>query len=102
MSYDSRTVYIREGRVLAQRAELAARGDGVRRGTRMNRSTATAAPDPLWTAADVARFLNASQSYVYKAAEAGRLPCIRIGAMLRFDPARIRQLVCGGAKEPSP
>jgi excisionase family DNA binding protein len=66
----------------------------------MSRST-SAAPDPRWTAADVARFLNASQSYVYKAAEAGRLPCIRIGAMLRFDPARIRQLVCGGVKEPS-
>ena len=59
-----------------------------------------AAPDPLWTAADVARFLNASQSYVYKAAEAGRLPCIRIGSMLRFDPARIRELVRGGGPAP--
>lgn len=58
------------------------------------------APDPLWTAADVARFLNASQSYVYKAAEAGRLPCIRIGSMLRFDPARIRELVRGGGPDP--
>lgn len=63
-------------------------------------SAAPAAPDPLWTAADVARFLNASQSYVYKAAEAGRLPCLRIGAMLRFDPARIRALVLGDAADP--
>jgi excisionase family DNA binding protein len=59
-----------------------------------------AAPDPLWTAADVARFLNASPSYVYKAAEAGKLPCVRIGAMLRFDPRTIQALVRGGRKEP--
>ena len=53
--------------------------------------------ESLWTAADVARFLRASQSYVYKAAEAGRLPCIRIGAMLRFDPRAIQAFVGGGA-----
>jgi excisionase family DNA binding protein len=63
-------------------------------------SAVPATPDPLWTAADVARFLNASQSYVYKAAEAGRLPCLRIGAMLRFDPAKIRAVVLGDATDP--
>jgi len=44
----------------------------------------------LWTAREVATFLRASISWVYKAAERGELPCIRIGAMLRFDPSAIR------------
>jgi len=44
----------------------------------------------LWTVNDVARLLKASLSWVYKAAERGELPCIRIGAMLRFEPAAIR------------
>lgn len=44
----------------------------------------------LWTVKDVAEFLGASTSWVYKASEAGRVPCIRIGAMLRFEPDQIR------------
>ena len=44
----------------------------------------------LWTAREVATYLRASISWVYKAAERGELPCIRLGAMLRFDPAAIR------------
>jgi excisionase family DNA binding protein len=59
-------------------------------------SSTTTTREPLWTAAEVARFLNASPSYVYKAAEAGRLPCVRIGAMLRFDPQVIQALVDAG------
>jgi excisionase family DNA binding protein len=46
--------------------------------------------DVLWDVKDVARYLKASNSWVYKAAERGELPTIRIGAMLRFDPAAIR------------
>ena len=44
----------------------------------------------LWTAREVATYLRASLSWVYKAAERGELPCIRLGAMLRFDPSAIR------------
>ncbi len=44
----------------------------------------------LWTAREVASYLRASVSWVYKAAERGELPCIRLGAMLRFDPSVIR------------
>jgi len=44
----------------------------------------------LWTVPDVARLLRASTSWVYKAAERDQLPYIRIGAMLRFEPAAIR------------
>jgi excisionase family DNA binding protein len=46
--------------------------------------------DALWTVNDIARVLKSSVSWVYKAAERGELPCIRIGAMLRFEPATIR------------
>lgn len=47
-------------------------------------------PEPLWKVQDVARFLSLSTSWVYKEAEAGRLPCVRIGAALRFRPEEIR------------
>lgn len=47
-------------------------------------------PEPLWKVQDVALFLSMSTSWVYKEAEAGRLPCVRIGAALRFRPEEIR------------
>ena len=48
------------------------------------------AADRLWDVQDVARYLKASRSWVYHRAEAGLLPCIRIGGLLRFDPIAIR------------
>jgi excisionase family DNA binding protein len=61
------------------------------------RSGAVAAPRPsvrdddqLWDANDVARYLKVSRSWVYHRAEAGQLPCVRVGGLLRFDPAAIR------------
>jgi excisionase family DNA binding protein len=48
---------------------------------------------PLWKVSDVARELNMSPSWVYKEVEAGRLPCVRIGAALRFRPEAIRRFV---------
>jgi excisionase family DNA binding protein len=63
-------------------------------------SESSGAPgEALWNAADVARYLKASRSYVYKAVDAGILPCLRIGSMLRFDPARIRAFALGGGQE---
>jgi excisionase family DNA binding protein len=47
----------------------------------------------LWKVSDVAKFMNMSISWVYKEAEAGRLPCVRIGASLRFSPDSIAQFV---------
>ncbi|MBE2252391.1 MAG: helix-turn-helix domain-containing protein [Myxococcus sp.] len=44
----------------------------------------------LWRVRDVARFLSMSVSWVYKETEAGRLPCVRIGAALRFSPEQMR------------
>ena len=60
--------------------------------------------DGLWTVDDVAKLLRASKSWIYKQATAGKLPCIRIGAMLRFEPPAIRAWLAshregGGPKE---
>jgi excisionase family DNA binding protein len=44
----------------------------------------------LWTVKEVAKFLQASSSWVYKAAERNELPCIHIGTLVRFEPAGIR------------
>jgi excisionase family DNA binding protein len=64
------------------------------------RSRLRSTPAPataLWTAADVARYLRTSVSFVYKVTEAGRLPCLRVGAMLRFDPETVRAFARGDA-----
>lgn len=53
----------------------------------------------LWDAQDVARYLKVSRSWVYHRAEAGLLPCIRVGGLLRFDPVAIRASARG---EPTP
>lgn len=49
----------------------------------------------LWDTNDVARFLKVSRSWVYHRAEAGLLPCVRIGSLLRFDPEVVRCLAQG-------
>jgi hypothetical protein len=54
----------------------------------------------LWTAEDVALFLKTSRSWVYHRAQAGRLPCLKIGGLLRFDPVAIRALVAGDGLRP--
>jgi predicted DNA-binding transcriptional regulator AlpA len=52
-------------------------------------------PEPLWTAKDVATFLRVSRSWVYHRAEAGDLPCLQIGGLVRFEPERIRAYARG-------
>jgi excisionase family DNA binding protein len=49
----------------------------------------------LWDANDVARFLKASRSWVYQRAQAGQLPGVKIGGLLRFEPAEIRAFIRG-------
>jgi len=56
---------------------------------------ARAEHDGLWNVADVARFLKVSRSWVYHRAEAGLLPCVRIGSLLRFNPEVVRGLANG-------
>lgn len=56
----------------------------------------------LWDARDVARYLKASRSWVYQRAEAGLLPCFRIGGLLRFEPAAVRTWAASGTTPPTP
>jgi len=60
-------------------------------------SPETAITQSLWDARDVAAFLRVSRSWVYHQAEAGMLPCLRIGGLLRFDAQKIRDLALGDA-----
>ena len=53
--------------------------------------------EPLWAAADVANYLRVSRSWVYQRAEAGELPCLRMGGLLRFDPETVRAYARGTA-----
>jgi len=46
----------------------------------------------LWDARDVARFLGVHRNWVYLQAEAGTLPCVRIGGLVRFEPDTIRAI----------
>lgn len=51
--------------------------------------------EPLWTWREVAAFLRLSRSWVYREAEAGRLPCLNVGGALRFEPIEIRKFARG-------
>src|SRR5205823_6674789 len=51
--------------------------------------------EPLWDARDVAAYLKASRSWVYMKAEAGQLPCIRIGGLLRFHRSAVEAFARG-------
>jgi excisionase family DNA binding protein len=44
----------------------------------------------------LAKQLSVSKSWVYQACASGVIPCIRIGALLRFDPATIRAWLASG------
>ncbi len=55
--------------------------------------------ESLWNAKDVARFLKVSRSWVYQKAEAGVLPYLRIGGLVRFEPETVRAWARG---EPLP
>jgi excisionase family DNA binding protein len=61
--------------------------------------------EPLWTVREVAQALSVSKQWVYKQAELGKLPCLRLsGGVLRFRPAAIRQWLADleRARLPSP
>lgn len=66
-----------------------------------NAKDAPAKPiDELWDANEGARFLKASRSSVYQWAEAGLLPCLRMGGLLRFHPATVRAFARGEIQPP--
>ena len=49
----------------------------------------------LWTVAEVAAYLRVSRSWVYHRSAAWLLPCLRVGALLRFEPDAIRAYAQG-------
>lgn len=51
--------------------------------------------EPLWTVHEVAAYLRKSVSWVRQASAAGRIPTLRIGGAVRFDPAEIRAWATG-------
>lgn len=55
----------------------------------------TVAWEGLWDVKDVARFLKVSRSWVYARADAGELPSVRVGGLLRFEPEAVRAFVHG-------
>jgi excisionase family DNA binding protein len=57
----------------------------------------TETSDKLWTVKDIAAYLAVSPSWVYQHVEAGKLPCIRLGALLRFEPEAIRAWTRGSS-----
>lgn len=63
-----------------------------RSGGRGQRAEAGHVSGRIWKVRDVAEFLQASESWVRHAAAGGRLPCTKIGGLLRFDPDEIRSL----------
>ncbi len=58
--------------------------------TRRAPQAAAVNADTLWDANDVARYLKVSRSWVYHRAEAGLMPHLRVGGLLRFDPDVVR------------
>jgi excisionase family DNA binding protein len=44
------------------------------------------------------RFCVASRSWVYLMAQSGRLPSLKVGGLLRFDPDAVRAFVRGDAQ----
>ena len=60
--------------------------------------TGAESSDDLWDANDVARYIKASRSWVYHQAEAGKIPHLRIGALLRFEPEAVKAFAHGQAE----
>lgn len=57
--------------------------------------------EALWDANDVANHFKCKRKTVYNMAEDGRLPCVRIGGLLRFDPEKIRAIGRGEVPPPT-
>lgn len=58
------------------------------------KSGETPAPsEALWTVKDVAAFLKVSTRFVHQLKDSDRLPCVRLGAAVRFVPADVRAYI---------
>ena len=48
---------------------------------------------PLWDVNEVAAFMRVSRSWVYQRVEAGLIPHLRLGGLVRFEPEAIKKFV---------
>ncbi len=46
--------------------------------------------EPLMTVSEIAALLRVGRSTVYALATAGKLPALKVGGVLRFDPGEVR------------
>jgi excisionase family DNA binding protein len=51
----------------------------------------------LWTPDDVAEALRCSRTTVYRMVEEGKLPSVRVGRLLRFDPNAVQAALRGSS-----
>lgn len=49
--------------------------------------------DPKLTVADLATALSCSTDKIYGLVKTGRIPCIKIGSMIRFEPTQIEKWI---------
>ena len=61
---------------------------------------ATSSGDGLWTAEQVATFLNVSKTWVYRAGVKGLLPSLRLGGVVRFVEGEVRTLARSTSRGP--
>jgi excisionase family DNA binding protein len=50
-------------------------------------------PEPLWTVREAAAFLRLGRNTVYEWTVCGKLPSLRLGSRVRFEPAALRRWV---------
>jgi excisionase family DNA binding protein len=63
------------------------------------RSNELALNEPLWTVREAAAFLRLGRNTVYDWAATGKLPSLRLGSRIRFQPSALRRWV---ALQPGP
>ena len=57
------------------------------------RSSGLIAHEALWTVREAAAFLRLGRNTVYEWAASGKLPSLRLGSRIRFQPSALRRWV---------
>ena len=57
------------------------------------RSSEMSVNEALWTVREAAAFLRLGRNTIYEWAASGKLPSVRLGSRIRFQPAALRRWV---------
>jgi excisionase family DNA binding protein len=57
------------------------------------RSSETSVNEALWTVREAAAFLRLGRNTIYEWAASGKLPSVRLGSRIRFQPSVLRRWV---------